>query len=572
MAKVVVTLLGSLLKYRGLSMLAHSHSYPYKLAGLLHTDPGHRRSTLRTLQRHWEAFQQGSQGKAAVVADLVRKSPFRISLMSVVVAHLEANRWEVRDELTSWLREVWDGFGQTKVIEDANKLAREHETRDQSSRSVRRLKRWSLPSIHGLLTQYQRLEVENNSIKPTKDDPMHLFAPPAHQGDHIQPLNQIRSVATWPTLTPADWNLHSGDIAAITYLHETHNWGKAGELWHASLVPVQEVVVSDESEGKPVYSWVVMVSTDVAALTWPMERHGGFLHLAVGGTLNWVPALHSKLRVLPTAVVSPMHVWAGDRSWPSDVAGVCWKILGEPMGVLNFHAERAFAGIKMDTMNKVLASYGVTKVEEHLPEAEVSTENVGLLLTKLVKGTVTLAELEEALQKRRDWECATEDPMPAVPDEALEAVMLGSDSSECKQWSKHAEDQQRQRSQNTKPLQKVVQTLRPSGAASSSSTGAGQSSLPASRQPQKAAWRARVQAEDAEVLQEMKPPGCTISANERKGAYLIQLGAQRRSVSWTMRGVSQAMLLTLQEAWRLHGNVTGEPCPYDLEENLPGTG
>lgn len=50
---------------------------------------------------------------------------------------------------------------------------------------------------------------------------------------------------------------------------------------------------------------------------------------------------------------------------------------------------------------------------------------------------------------------------------------------------------------------------------------------------------------------------------------IIYGGSRRNSVSWTLRGRSEAIRLTLHHGWRLHREATGEECPWAELLDMP---
>lgn len=75
-------------------------------------------------------------------------------------------------------------------------------------------------------------------------------------------------------------------------------------------------------------------------------------------------------------------------------------------------------------------------------------------------------------------------------------------------------------------------------------------------------------AGDATFLYEMKPSGdvCKIFVDDACGRFLVSYGCEdRRSFSWTKRGMKEAQLHALRHLWESHERHTGQKSPINLD-------
>ena len=73
---------------------------------------------------------------------------------------------------------------------------------------------------------------------------------------------------------------------------------------------------------------------------------------------------------------------------------------------------------------------------------------------------------------------------------------------------------------------------------------------------------------DATYIFDMKPSGeaSNIFVDDACGRFLVSYGGEdRRSFSWTKRGMKEAQVHALRFLWDAHERHTGEKCPISLQ-------
>ncbi len=165
-ASEMAQLVFHLVKNRACSMLYYCASYPGMLAAILAEDPVVSKVALEKLREHTAAFEAAKGQAIPAVQRLVERCVLGWPVM-LVVAHLaKAGEWELTPELKQFLLDIFQMYGNSVIIEKAFHHARDEETRGQSSKTMSRLRRWSVPVRHCVLSEFQRAEVEPTTTLP----------------------------------------------------------------------------------------------------------------------------------------------------------------------------------------------------------------------------------------------------------------------------------------------------------------------------------------------------------------------------------------------------------------------
>ena len=80
-------------------------------------------------------------------------------------------------------------------------------------------------------------------------------------------------------------------------------------------------------------------------------------------------------------------------------------------------------------------------------------------------------------------------------------------------------------------------------------------------------WWAEL-ADDANTVLAYKPEDCTVTVDKIEGRFLCyhrKLKARRSSVSWSSRGMTAAVALTLRCVWPWEHEFCGRECPLPPE-------
>jgi hypothetical protein len=182
----MLKMVGSLLRSRATSMSWHTSSYPGVLAPLLASDLD---VTVRSVQgvvkgtpvgnaaercaavmkrfkadvEAWEAAQAQVLPSALELAD---RCTLRGEFMRCCIHFAKESEWRVNPMLLEMVRTLFTSMLQTKMNEDANQKLRDHETRDNASKSMKHFKQWSIPVDHEVLKSYDRPEIKPAAALP----------------------------------------------------------------------------------------------------------------------------------------------------------------------------------------------------------------------------------------------------------------------------------------------------------------------------------------------------------------------------------------------------------------------
>eukprot|EP00974_Lingulodinium_polyedra_P063524 6133437-Lingulodinium_polyedra.AAC.1 len=138
-------------------------------------------------------------------------------------------------------RDIWAGWGQTKLIEDGNREIRQQESFDTNNLTLSIAKQWDSLATRGVVGQHGRAEVDleqataRANVEAAKEECKGLFSAKFHQ-----PTVDAQSLTTkraWPSYTP---QTSVGPIAAIALLqhcYELDRWNEASNCWLSARLP-----------------------------------------------------------------------------------------------------------------------------------------------------------------------------------------------------------------------------------------------------------------------------------------------------------------------------------------------
>ena len=159
-------------------------------------------------------------------------------LLSLQILYLSNPRVEVAADTLAFLRRLWSGLLNSKLVEDANKVQREAEQRNGTSKTIGRLEGWHGLSRKKLLESYKRPEVGSGamSVVPTKFEADQWFQRPKRlrMGD-----SSLASASTAPTVEEVSDQALEEDVLKGVSLAKT--WAshtpESEQGWWASFAP-----------------------------------------------------------------------------------------------------------------------------------------------------------------------------------------------------------------------------------------------------------------------------------------------------------------------------------------------
>ena len=329
----MVNLAHQVLRFRAGAQLFYTNGFGAS-AGLLHCDAGRAATSLRYLQNCRDTaaavHASGSLHARKLLADHCSQGP----VMKYILEELTKTSFqEVPDDLRATLLGMWSGLLNTKIIEDCNKIQREAEQRNSTSKDLGRLAGWQAISTAGLLQNYRRTEVKTSTLYhvPTEFDVGRLFQKSrcrtlkaeerrsdktvvdvdaaALDSANVELLQGVTKKRDWASHTHAE---EQEVLAAFSVLQKCHrlsdDWSLCERVWMSGLLPEGHAVLV----GEPPVPLYVVRSYRLAALCWPAEvgvqgERRVVLLKADAASMYWYHAETIDVEVLHLRAASPLR-------------------------------------------------------------------------------------------------------------------------------------------------------------------------------------------------------------------------------------------------------------------------
>ena len=331
-ARRLTKLTQRLLRYRCGSQLPSTNGWG-ATAGLLHESMGCRQASLRFLEEVDQVVRKVREEGSLEAKTLLEGHPATAPLMGLVLEELRAGAFvEVEPGTQDFLRRLWSGLLNTKLIEDGNKVQREAEQRNGSNKTLGRVEAWHGLSRAKLLRSYQRPEVQTVGMaelpgsfaaddwfvrkKRVRHEDSQSSTGTAASSSRLDKatveediLAGVSSAKTWASHTPDSQqeNLASFSLLAKV-VRDKKDWSFVERGWWASLLPEGFGLAF---EGCP--PCYVVRTYKRAALVWPatLEPLGdGSERLVLQpdvSSLCWVHTFDDNVVVLDLAATSPLR-------------------------------------------------------------------------------------------------------------------------------------------------------------------------------------------------------------------------------------------------------------------------
>ena len=322
--------------------------------------------------------------------------------------------------------EICGGLLNTKLVEDLNKLQREHECRDTNRQEVSPSLSWRAGIQHNLLGTYDRQEIKvsclTNMPRDYESDAFYnrnIVKNETAEHKKLQhDLKKVTGPATWYICTPESQQQTFANLALLTEIGDAYH--KVETAWHASLLPEHQVVTksSQASTAAAKYYFVVR-SYRNAALAWemscvnrtkPKEKEFAFKKVT---KLEWLFLFNKDdYLVHKLTAHSPSRVWMLNEKQTG--AGCIISSSMEPSTLEQHRTKHGFSGIPEDILKKMCNEWevGVASVPKGVSEQQA-------LQTALTLHHDPATTAEEVLAKVFDNSGALEGE---CSDEILEEV------------------------------------------------------------------------------------------------------------------------------------------------------
>ena len=421
-AKQAWNLACHLVRFRFGSMSWHFASWPGQLALFASDSADDRGVVLRTWRADWNAFQAASEHApvSPFLDQLVRRSPFRTVAMSEVAEYACAegapDDEEVTRTLAQFAKNVFSGFGQSKVVEDAFQKARDREGYDVKNRRRELARRWANLGDMGVLRLHERADIdpESRSVEDLPKLTKQVFNL-VRQPPSIDTSSLVGKL-TWPSLTAQGGQALGVDAALFALCERTDDWAKASGCWKSIFVPAPSVALEKTSGRYFLFCGLVGGMAHVAL---ELERHPGkhgdvLFAVKVGPTcsasfkfvFDW-----EDYTIVPVNFVCPARQFTLQGFRLSGMMGAMIVEKGARLSILQHAARNAFWKLDATVMKRALLDLGVAA-----PTDPTEYGIVEALLLRILEG-VPAETIAEILALRG---VTAPKVMPDIPDEVLD--------------------------------------------------------------------------------------------------------------------------------------------------------
>ena len=405
----------NLLHFRIGSMAWHSESWPGLLALLASGKDADLELCLRKLRLDSEALAEAhAYGRSNVfLRNASRMSPLTRRPVSEVANLLFSVRpglsTEEVQQLKAWGKNLWSGWGQTKVVEDGNRIVREHETKDVTNKTVSIAMLWDGLRSAKVLESYGRAEAVPPPDTPPDQEPK--LTKDLFDAVGFRPTVDLATFTgrrTWPSFSPLGSRTLWCQAALFRHCKENDCWDDAARCWQCQLLPAGTVVWR-----KPQKQYMVSLGALglTGCLAWHIERVSRkvagrkepvtFFRLGAGNVENssvsWMfPLDLDEYEVIPTEVVSPLRLYVALGRKPGPDAGIALLQKGPAESVLANAARHAFWDITGKSLERLLLAEGL---DSEAPDGSDTYASVSTLVQHAL-GSMSPAELDEIMLLR----------------------------------------------------------------------------------------------------------------------------------------------------------------------------
>lgn len=524
-------------------------------------------SALDRLRRLHDAFERAQQVQVAGVQALVRASPLPGTTMLWAFAFAKACSWgSVSPQLDDMCRNLFSGFGQSKLVEDCMQRLRDHEHRDAPARLMEEFRAWQIPVDSNLLNEhgFRELVAHGNAATPDGFSCDRLFQPVhGSNGDRDScNLRAILSQQTWVTWNSKTIRNTFGQTELLLYLHANNCWEEASAAWHAWLLPEGHLIF-DKSDN---YAGLVVKVVEWAALTWRAQREAEDMWTLDRNAeaLDWrVVFGASSVEVMNSELLSPLH--ARLLQWSSPAAPI-WRVSGS-RPLLDFHRSRGYTGVPEMALRELADTLGVEAPAAGDFESATTSDVFALSMMRYQDPELDEAEATSILLQRRD---ANDTKSGSYLDDLTEDMVLDvcvvGDQRDMqgylKEYTKLKSERQGRRAAVVNLVKKVLAKAASASKAVALATKKQEVTLAKQRAAEKQRFDADLESSAADFVMKHKPADAKVHVGIANGRFLCVYPQRKpRSYSWTDRGEAKAVQLALRQLWEWHTESTGIVAP-----------
>ena len=565
----------SLLKTRSSSMALHSCSFPGILAGLLHSDTSQQQHSTDLFALHCRVFKAAEAVNDDAVRKIVSRHPLSSTAMRFAMKFFEAGGYKVvNSQLKDLLKAVYTAVGQSKLIEDAIKALRDHETRDSTNKTMCKMTCWEWLMSHKLWEQHGRTEVQlTTAASPPSSFNATLFEPVARSGEgefqkgideELLDLKRVMGSVDWVNFHAQALMERVGEVQLLRHCFEKNNWELAGAGWMSELLPDGSFVTLPGGSDVA----LVIRAYNGAALLWPCERlasNAWQLDMNIG-QLQWHTVENYK-----EYGVSAMHAMSpvsrALQSWLSGDRGMVFEVSGhEPL--LQHLASRGFARMSEAVLCALCEDLDLAVCKEDVVTGQSFRDTLVLALVAMLLPDASESKaLEIFYSAANDNDERGQNLIDYMDDDMVRDVLLLGDQETIVTFQKDRKKAIDSRVATKKAIAEFVTAKfgEMVEKAKRSMTAAAKKKAQKHAEQVSQRWRADLAKAPTMCLREHMPKSCNLCEDMPNGRYLLSHPAfSRKSVSWTQRGQVEAVQKALEIMWSWHHERSGENPPPEL--------
>ena len=263
-------------------------------------------------------------------------------------------------KLVRMARALYAGWGQTKVVEDTNRVLRDRETRDVNNRRLSMINYWSAMRGGKTIALHDREEISPHPDTQGRTTiPAGMFSSSKHTVG-LQGTEAITGSTTWRSYSPQSAVGQYAHLVLLRYLASKgpEAWNLVGRVWMACLFRKGDVIRHTLS-GR-----IALVLDPVGAcavLCWGIEEHNEhgvqFFTLSGPSIANdeavWmIPLNLAEYEVIPVKPISPAHLWLKLGREIIKPMGVVLLASKERVDIWTWAAQHAFWNLGLPQLQK----------------------------------------------------------------------------------------------------------------------------------------------------------------------------------------------------------------------------
>jgi hypothetical protein len=292
LANKVGTFVVNLLCRRMMTDAWYSEGLPGRLAAIMNEAVAP--TYLAKLKCDWEIWLKVCTKPGAFWKKAVKRSPFGLLFVQQVIQVAIEGNWMVTGKLVKVVSEAFQGFGQTKIVEDGWNKERHAEVQGNKNKRMKKSRMWMTLVESQVLGKVHRFDEVPYRDEPLdfglKDMNIDALFQPTLKGVSLDVSGLVSKQQTPPWYSPAPLSYlgHVADLSLYRFCEEHKCYAVAGDSWLTILVNGTNLCLKHKKIHN-VFYFAHANYSGVAAVGWPaVEAHGR------GGKVYYRPSATAK--------------------------------------------------------------------------------------------------------------------------------------------------------------------------------------------------------------------------------------------------------------------------------------